>query len=76
MPTKRRLINKKAYDEMILIKDFLELNNRDYKVVLELDKDEKEMFVIYDAVSDKFCTYGYNYGELMKNLTKYMSETR
>lgn len=84
MPTPRRLINKKAYDEMILIQDFLKLNNRDYKVVLELDENDKEMFVIYnneafydDANTETFyIAKAYNYGDLMKNLTKHMSETR
>jgi len=76
MPTKRKLINKRAYDEMILIKDFLKMNNRNYRVILDLDAKDKERFIVIDNKDDSICAVGYNYTELIKNLTIHMSETR
>jgi len=76
MPTKRKLINKRAYDEIILIKDFLKMNNRNYRVILDLDAKDKERFIVIDNKDDSICAVGYNYTELIKNLTIHMSETR
>lgn len=54
MPTERRLINKKAYEELVLLKRFCAkqnsvdeyLNHIYYTPVLTLDENENEMFLI------------------------------
>lgn len=71
MPTARRLINKRAYDEMVLIQEFLDMQFGKYNVKLELDENRKERFTIYNG--DEYFTDGKNYTEIMKKMTEFFA---
>ena len=77
MPTKRRLINAKAYEEIELVEDFLVLNgDGDMRVGLELDEKRKERFIVRLKGDGRLVAFGYSYSELIKNLTKYIVESK
>ena len=70
MPTVRRLINKKAYEEMVLIKGLVRTSGYKWDIVIELDRDERERFAVYEGCEKKFV--GYNYTKLMKEISEYI----
>lgn len=77
MPTQRRLINKKAYDELVLIKKFLEKQdwtNRKYECGLDLDDNLRERFFV-NILEDTSYTVlnGKNYSEITKALMEYLN---
>ena len=46
MATKRKLINKKAFDEMMLLKELLDFYNKDEFVVsIRIDDNNNEVFM-------------------------------
>lgn len=66
MPTARRLINKKAFEEMKLIRDFL---GGDAEVSIRLTHDDNEEFVV-KSEERNFEVVGENYTKISKMLLK------
>jgi hypothetical protein len=78
MPTKRRLINKKAYEELVLLENMCVLQGKFYmKPILALDFEKKETFtILIHDLQGKYIEsiYGYDYAEIVKEFTKYIQE--
>lgn len=74
--TKRKLINKKAYDEMVLLKELLknDLNN-EFEVSIQIDEDGDESFIVDHSVDGKFKAriVGENYTKISKMIIGYLS---
>lgn len=81
MPTERRLINKKAYEEMVLLKRFCDgLGEGEIKYCPALQLNdllgEEFVIVISDDITDKILDTlsGKNYNEITKALMEYLNE--
>ena len=81
--SERRLINKKAYEEMILLQEFCERYDDEDKgighyVALSLDEEGKERFTIlvgrYEVITEVL--FGKNYAEISKRFMEYINEQR
>lgn len=75
--TKRRLINKIAYDEMLLLKKLvIGDSNNSYKVSLQIDENGNECFVINHYFEEKWVCeiVGENYTIISKMLIEYLSK--
>ena len=75
--TKRRLINKKAYDEMLLLKKLLVSDDEDiYVVSLQVNDNGNEKFVIdhYCLGKWKAQIVGENYTIISKMIIEYLSK--
>ena len=72
--TKRRLINKKAYDELLLLQDLLStVTDNSFKVSIQVI-DEVEMFVVEHYRDVWIHTmFGENYTEISKTIIVYLS---
>ena len=75
--TKRRLINKKAYEEMLLLQELLkgDIENT-YKVSIQVDENNNENFVIdhYKNVEWQATIVGENYTIISKMIIGYLSK--
>jgi len=77
--TKRRLINKIAYDEMLLLKKLaVGDNENNYLVSLQVNEDLEEEFVIDHYFEGEwiFKLSGKNYTEISKKLIGYLSKDK
>lgn len=76
--TKRRLINKKAYEEMLLLKELLDFYDDDFTISIQLNYDDKEMFVVDHFVNEewKSALVGENYTNISKILISYLSKLK
>ena len=81
--TKRRLINKRAYDELVLLTDFCDKQEKQlhgkvrFQIGLDLDDEKNERFFI--AVVDfagnvEEILYGKDYTNIVKILMEYLNE--
>lgn len=85
MPTVRRLFNKKAYEEMVLLQKRCDTQNAKdsglyFVPVLKVDEKLKERFCIYISASNKNATSllsrvltGRTYTEVEKELSRYLN---
>ena len=77
--TKRRLINKIAYDEMILLKK-LAVSDQDnrYEISLQIDENGHEGFVVEHYFQEEWICkiVGENYTIISKMLIDYLSKDR
>jgi len=74
--TKRRLINKKAYDEMLLLQKLAKsYGENEYIVSIQIDYDGDESFVIDHSFDGKWKAriVGENYTVISKLLIEYLS---
>jgi hypothetical protein len=74
--TKRRLINKKAYDEMLLLQKLAKTDDHNtYIVSIQVDENGNEGFVINHYCQDnwKATVVGENYTTISKMLIEYLS---
>ena len=77
--TKRRLINKIAYDEMLLLKKLAVIDTENnYEVSLQMDENGKEGFVIDHFFEEEWICkiVGENYTVISKMLIEYLSKQR
>lgn len=75
--TKRKLINKKAYDEMLLLKKLAKSDDEnEFEVSIQIDYDGDESFVIDHSIGDEFKAriVGENYTKISKLLIEYLSK--
>lgn len=75
--TKRRLINKKAYDEMLLLKELAKSDLvNEFEVSIQIDQDGDESFVIDHSVGGEFKAriVGENYTSISKITIGYLSK--
>ena len=75
--TKRRLINKIAYDEMLLLKKLAVSDNENrYDISLKIDENGQEGFVIDHYIEEEWiCSIvGENYTIVSKMLIEYLSK--
>ena len=75
--TKRRLINKKAYDEMLLLSKLAKSDGEnEYVVSIQIDYDGDESFVIDHSVDGEWKAriVGENYTTISKILIEYLSK--
>jgi len=75
--TKRKLINKKAYEEMELLKKLVkndELNT--FIVSIQIGEDGNELFIIDHYFDDEWTAkiVGENYTEISKRIIRYSSK--
>jgi hypothetical protein len=70
--TKRRLINKKAYEEMVLLKEMVK-GYGEYVVSLEIDENGNEGFKIADSTMEIF---GEDYATVSKMFIKHQSDIK
>jgi len=73
--TPRRLINKKAYEEMVLLKEFC-LTYGEFTVGLGLDEENREQFLIEHFVDGQSVALivGDNYTDVSKMLMNYVTK--
>ena len=74
--TKRRLINKIAYDEMLLLKKLaVDNNEHSYQVSLQVNKNGEEQFVVDHYFEEEWIAkiVGENYTVISKMLIGYLS---
>ena len=77
--TKRRLINKIAYDEMLLLKKLAVGDNENsYDVSLQIDENGQEGFVIDHYFEEEWICkiVGENYTVVSKMLIEYLSKDK
>ncbi len=75
--TKRRLINKIAYDEMLLLKKLAKCEGEhEYVVSIQIDDGDNEAFVIDHYFESEWIgkIVGENYTIISKMLIEYMSK--
>jgi hypothetical protein len=75
--TKRRLINKKAYDEMLLLKELAKSDlDNEFEVSIQIDQDGDESFIIEHSIDGKFRAriVGENYTKISKMVIGYLSK--
>lgn len=75
--TKRRLINKKAYDEMLLLQKLAKSDEEnEYIISIQIDQDGDESFVIDHSVNGEFKAriVGENYTSISKLVIGYLSK--
>ena len=75
--TKRRLINKKAYDEMLLLKQLLESDDwSKYIVSIQVDENDNENFVINHYKNEKWIAtiVGEDYTVISKMVIVYLNK--
>jgi len=75
--TKRRLANKKAYDEIMLLHKLLP-NDQDnsYEIFIEVDRNGYERYVVYHSsklLGIKMIK-GKDYVEISKNIIEYLDK--
>lgn len=75
MPTKRRLLNKKCYEEVVLLRDFCKQYGQ-FTVRVGLDHDGREQFVIEHFVNGESVAQivGENYTKVSKMLLNYVTK--
>lgn len=79
MATKRRLANKRAYDEMLVLHQLLiEDEFNEFKIFIEVDKYGKETYNIEHIVFGevKKTLIGDNYVEISKKVIEYLNDLR
>jgi|LGVF01.2.fsa_nt_gb hypothetical protein len=76
--TKRRLLNKKAYDEVMLLKKLLKGDNDDdiYVVSIQVDEHGDEGFIVehFCLGNHKAIIVGENYTIISKMLIEYLAK--
>ena len=75
--TKRRLINIKAYNELLLLKKLAKSDeNNKYTVSIQVNDNDKEEFVIEHYEDDEWIStiVGENYTVVSKMLIDYLSK--
>ena len=77
MATKRRLINKKAYEELLLLQKLARgKNDHQYFVSIQVDENGNEGFVIEHYIGMKWIAriVGENYTVVSKMLIDYLNK--
>ncbi len=75
--TKRRLLNKKAYDEVLLLQKLVKSKDEhEYEVSVRVDVDGNESFVIEHFYEDEWIAkiVGENYTVIRKMIIEYLSK--
>jgi len=76
--TPRKLINKKAYDELVLLKKFCDTQDWSkyyFECGIDLDANNNErFFVVVKTSTNSKSIYGKNYSDITKNLILFFDD--